>query len=45
MEDNLSKTVYRYDSRGSGFKKASFLLITLALFMVIFGIYWIYTWN
>ena len=28
----------------SGFKKVALFLFTLALFMVIFGIYWLYTW-
>jgi hypothetical protein len=44
MQNNSSKTIYRYDSRGSGFKKAAFLLFGLSIFMFFFGIYWIYTW-
>ncbi len=44
MPTNTSRTIYRYDSRGSGFKKVALFLFTLALFMVIFGIYWLYTW-
>ena len=38
MEPNSTKTIYRYDSRGSGFKKAAYLLLTLALLLAIFGI-------
>lgn len=44
MDPDSTKTIYRYDSRGSGFKKAAYLLLTLALLLAIFGIYWIYTW-
>ena len=35
MEPNSTKTIYRYDSRGSGFKKAAYLLLTLALLLAI----------
>ena len=35
------KTVYRYDSGGSGFKKAAIFLITLSVLLAIFGVFWI----
>ena len=39
-EDNI-KTVYRYDSGGTGFKKATYFLLILAGILFFFGFYWI----
>ena len=41
MNNNDHKTVYRYDTGGSGFKKAAFFLLILAGLMVVFAIYWL----
>ena len=43
--ESESKTVYRYDVRGTAFKKAAAFLFFLSILLVIFGIYWIYSWN
>jgi len=43
MDDN-SKTVYRYDSGGKGFRKVAFLLMGLAGVLAIFGIFWVRSW-
>ena len=40
MNNNDHKTVYRYDTGGSGFKKAAFFLLILAGLMAVFAIYW-----
>ena len=37
------KTVYRYDARGSGFKKAAMFLIILSALLAVFGVYWVLT--
>ena len=39
-EDNI-KTVYRYDSGRTGFKKATYFLLILAGILIFFGFYWI----
>tara|TARA_X000000368_G_C22701488_1_gene566990 strand:- start:380 stop:523 length:144 start_codon:yes stop_codon:yes gene_type:complete len=41
MKENNLKTVYRYDSGGSGFKKATYFLLFLAGILFLFGFYWI----
>ena len=41
MNGTDPKTVYRYDTGGSGFKKAAFFLLILAGFMAVFAIYWL----
>ncbi len=41
MNNNDHKTVYRYDTGGSGFKKAAFFLLILAGLMAVFAIYWL----
>ena len=43
MDDN-SKTVYRYDSGGKGFRKVAFLLMGLAGVLAIFVIFWVRSW-
>ena len=43
MDDN-SKTVYRYDSGGKGFRKVALLLMGLAGLLAIFGIFWVQSW-
>jgi hypothetical protein len=43
--DSESKTVYRYDVRGTAFKKAAAFLLFLSAVLAIFGVYWIYSWN
>jgi len=44
MDHSSNKTIYRYDARGSGFKKAAYFLFILAFFMMIFGFYWVLSW-
>ena len=41
MNGTDPKTVYRYDTGGSGFKKAAFFLLILAGLMAVFAIYWL----
>jgi len=41
VNDPDPKTVYRYDTGGSGFKKAAFFLLILAGLMAVFAIYWL----
>jgi len=41
VNNNDHKTVYRYDTGGSGFKKAAFFLLILAGLMAVFAIYWL----
>jgi|TARA_B100000959_G_scaffold275247_1_gene328353 hypothetical protein len=41
MKENNLKTVYRYDSGGTGFKKATYFLLFLAGIFILFGFYWI----
>ena len=41
MKENNLKTVYRYDSGASGFKKATYFLLFLAGILFLFGFYWI----
>ncbi len=41
MNDTDPKTVYRYDTGGSGFKKAALFLLILAGLMAVFAIYWL----
>ena len=43
MDDN-SKTVYRYDSGGKGFRKVALLLMGLAGVLAIFGIFCVRSW-
>jgi len=43
--DSDSKTVYRYDVRGTAFKKAAVFLFFLSAVLAFFGVYWIYSWN
>ncbi len=39
-----SKTIFRYDSGAYGFRKAAIFLVSLALVLVVFGIYWVIYW-
>ena len=41
MKENNIKTVYKYDSGRSGFKKATYFLLFLAGIFILFGFYWI----
>jgi len=38
------KTVFKYDARGRGFKRASLILLFLAGLLAVFGIFWLYSW-
>ena len=38
------KTVFKYDAGGRGFKRASLILIFLAVLLAIFGIFWLFSW-
>lgn len=42
--NNNTKTVYRYDSGGKGFRKVAFVLMALAGLLAIFGIFWVRSW-
>tara|TARA_B100001250_G_scaffold354491_1_gene328387 strand:- start:805 stop:939 length:135 start_codon:yes stop_codon:yes gene_type:complete len=42
--EKSSKTIYRYDARGHGFKKAALFLFTLSVLLAIFGFYWVISW-
>jgi len=38
------KTVYRYDTGGSGFRKVAMFLTFLAGVLALFGVFWIKSW-
>tara|TARA_Y100000768_G_C23618442_1_gene513859 strand:- start:299 stop:433 length:135 start_codon:yes stop_codon:yes gene_type:complete len=42
--EKSSKTIYRYDVRGAGFKKAALFLFALSVLLVVFGFYWLTSW-
>jgi len=42
--EKASKTIYRYDARGTGFKKAAIFLFALSVLLAAFGFYWLISW-
>tara|TARA_Y100001970_G_C13762578_1_gene616505 strand:- start:152 stop:286 length:135 start_codon:yes stop_codon:yes gene_type:complete len=42
--EKASKTIYRYDARGTGFKKAALFLLALSVLLAAFGFYWLISW-
>jgi len=41
VKDTDLKTIYRYDTGGSGFRKAAIFLLLLAGLLAVFAIYWL----
>ena len=40
----IQKTIFKYDVRGGGFKKASLFLLLIATILAIFGFFWLKSW-